>query len=201
LFQWLDFIAPQFRGAGLLKSEVLLEQLFEAVAARTFADLAIPLRVVTADFWSREEVVLDSGPLRPAIQASMSLPGVFAPVIMGERVLVDGGAVNPVPFDLLPADCTLTVAVDVIGERTHDVGAVPSLSEAVFNTFQIMEKSIIRAKLRHARPDIYLNVDVTDVRVLEFHKAGEVLAQAARLKDDFKRQLELKLKRAEQCDT
>jgi NTE family protein len=81
------------------------------------------------------------------------------------------------------------------------VGAVPSLSEAVFNTFQIMEKSIIRAKLRHARPDIYLNVDVTDVRVLEFHKAGEVLAQAARLKDDFKRQLELKLKRAEQCDT
>ena len=142
-------------------------------------------------------MVLDRGPLLPAIQASMSLPGMFAPVVMGERVLVDGGAVNPVPFDLLPADCTLTIAVDVIGARTHAEGEGPSLSAAIFNTFQIMEKSIIRGKLRAAQPDIYLNMEVTGVRVLEFHKAGEVLAQAERVKERFKREVEARVRRGD----
>ena len=61
-------------------------------------------------------------------------------------MLIDGGAVNPVPFDLLPDDCDITIAVDVIGTRTVS-NKLPSLSEAVFNTSQIMQKSIIREKL------------------------------------------------------
>src|SRR5579883_2619020 len=94
-FRWLEFIAPQFDGTGLLRTERFISRLFESVGAASFDQLAIPLRVVAADFWSREEVVLDSGPLRPAVQASMSLPGVFSPVVIGGRVLVDGGAGNP----------------------------------------------------------------------------------------------------------
>ena len=151
----------------------------------------IDVRNVT--FGYGHEVVLDRGPLQPAIQASMSLPGLFSPVVIGERVLVDGGAVNPVPFDLLPTDCTLTAAVDVIGRRGHERGESPSLSEAIFNTFQIMEKSIVRAKLRTHRPDIYVEIDTTDVRLLEFYKAHQVFAQATRAKDEFKRELERRL--------
>ena len=55
----------------------------------------------------------------PAIRASMSLPGLFEPVKINDQVLIDGGAVNPVPFDILaPELCILTIAIDVIGERT-----------------------------------------------------------------------------------
>jgi NTE family protein len=71
----------------------------------------------------------------------MSLQGLVSLVAIGDRVLVDGGAVNPVPFDLLPPDCTLTAAVDVIGQRSHVGGEPPSLSDAVFNTFQIMARA------------------------------------------------------------
>jgi len=46
-------------------------------------------------------VVLDKGPLRQAIAASISLPVIFEPVLIGGRVLIDGGLVNPLPFDLL----------------------------------------------------------------------------------------------------
>jgi NTE family protein len=63
----------------------------------------------------------------------------------------------------------------------------------VFNTFQIMEKSIVRAKLRTAPPDIYIEVEAVDVRVLEFHKAHEIVAQATRSKDRFKREVERRL--------
>jgi NTE family protein len=193
LFKWLEFIAPQFDGTGLLKAERFVSFLFESIQAISFDQLAIPLRVVTADFWSREEVVLDQGLLQPAVQASMSLPGLFSPVVIGDRVLVDGGAVNPVPFDLLPPDCTMTAAVDVIGQRGHEPGEPPSLSESIFNTFQIMEKSSIRAKLRACQPDIYIEVEVANVRLLEFFKAHQVFTQSTRAKDDFKRELERRM--------
>ena len=97
LFEWLEFIAPQFHGRGLIRAQGLISSLFESISAVRFNQLAIPLRVVTADFWTREEVVWDAGALRPAVEASMALPGLLAPVVHGGRVLVDGGAVNPVP--------------------------------------------------------------------------------------------------------
>jgi NTE family protein len=193
LFKWLEFIKPQFDGTGLLKAERFVALLFESIRASSFDQLAIPLRVVAADFWSREEVVLDRGPLRPAVQATMSLPGIFSPVVIDNRVLVDGGAVNPVPFDVLPPDCTLTAAVDVIGQRGHAPAEPPSLSDAIFNTFQIMEKSIVRAKLRAAPPDIYVETEAMDIRLLEFHKAPRILAQAGPAKEYFKREVERRL--------
>jgi NTE family protein len=193
LFPWLEFIAPQFDGTGLFKAERFISRLFESIEATSFDQLAIPLRVVAADFWSREEVVFEKGPLQRAVQASMSLPGLFSPVVIGDRVLIDGGAVNPVPFDLLPPDCTLTAAVDVIGQRGHAQAELPSLSEAIFNTFQIMEKSIVHAKLRSTPPDIYVEVESVDIRVLDFHKADRIFAQATRAKDYFKREVERRL--------
>ncbi|WP_461515681.1 patatin-like phospholipase family protein [Porticoccus sp.] len=190
IFKWLDFIGPQFRGRGLIRVENLLTYLFESVHAKRFTQLEIPLRVVASDFWSRQQVVLEKGALIPAIRASMSLPGLFEPVKIGGRVLIDGGAVNPVPFDLLPADCDLTIAVDVIGERTVSE-KIPSLSEAVFNTYQIMQKSIIREKLAIEAPDIYIEPNVVDVRMLEFYKANEIFKQATATKSQLKRKITL----------
>jgi len=193
--KWLDFIMPQFDGAGLLKAENFINFLFGSISARTFEELDIPLFVVAANFWTREEIILKSGELVSALQASMSLPGIFAPVLMGDQVLIDGGAVNPVPFDILPDDCDLTIAIDVIGHRTAGPGLMPSLRDAIFNTFQIMEKSITREKLRAARPDIYIAPDISDVRVLEFYKAESVFRQAQPAKDQLKRELEERLNR------
>ncbi|WP_461519328.1 patatin-like phospholipase family protein [Porticoccus sp.] len=188
IFKWLDFIGPQFRGRGLIRVENLLTYLFESVHANRFTQLEIPLRVVASDFWSRQQVVLEKGALLPAIRASMSLPGLFEPVKIGGRVLIDGGAVNPVPFDLLPEECDLTIAVDVIGERTVS-DKMPSLSEAVFNTYQIMQKSIIREKLAIEAPDIYIEPNVVDVRMLEFYKANEIFKQATATKSQLKRKI------------
>jgi NTE family protein len=192
IFKWLDFIAPQFRGRGLLRVENLLTYLFESVHASRFSQLEIPLRVVASNFWNRQQVILETGPLIPAIRASMSLPGLFEPVKIKKQVLIDGGAVNPVPFDILPKDCDLTIAVDVIGQRTVSE-KIPSLSEAVFNTYQIMQKSIIREKLELMSPDIYLEPNVVDIRVLEFYKAAEIFKQATPIKRKLKRKINQQL--------
>src|SRR5919202_486720 len=63
-----------------------------------FSDLLIPLRVIATDLSTGEEVVLASGPLRPALLASAALPGSFPPVLHDHRTLVDGGVVDNVPL-------------------------------------------------------------------------------------------------------
>lgn len=189
LFKWLDFIAPQFRGRGLLRVENLLTYLFESVHATSFSELETPLQVVASDFWNRQQIIIEQGQLIPAIRASMSLPGLFEPVKINDQILIDGGAVNPVPFDILPQCCSLTIAIDVIGERTVSE-QIPSLSEAVFNTYQIMQKSIIREKLAISSPDIYFEPNLTNLRVLEFYRAGEIFRTAEITKDQLKNKID-----------
>ncbi|BBD09524.1 patatin-like phospholipase family protein [Desulfovibrio ferrophilus] len=176
--QLLSLIDPNFGISGLIKGDRFLEQLARLMQVTQFEELEIPLEVVATDFWKREQVVLDSGDVLPAVRASMALPGIFTPVTMGERVLIDGGAVNPVPFDLLMDDCDIVIAVDVMGRRSPGKDPEPDFLEAVFNTFQIMQHSIVREKLRLAQPHILLNMQVPGVKVLEFYKAEEILAAA-----------------------
>ena len=69
-----------------------------ATPARSFADLAVPLRVIATDLDTGEEVVFARGPLKPALLASAALPGVFPIVEHDGRRLVDGGVVDSVPL-------------------------------------------------------------------------------------------------------
>jgi len=193
VFKWLDFLAPHFAPGGMVKSEKFINFLMENIEATTFEELKTPLCVVAADFWKREAKVFDSGPLAPAVQASMSIPGVFAPVVIDDCVLVDGGGVNPVPFDLLPDDCDITVAIDVTGQRTPGPKHAPTVSEAVINMLQIMQKTIIDEKMQRIRPDIYIDVESEGVGSLDFHRVGRVFEQAEPSKDALKRALEEKL--------
>lgn len=74
-----------------------VKAIVDMIPARRFDELAVPLRIVTTDYETGEEVVYAAGPLSPAILGSAALPGVFPPVEHGGRVLIDGGVVNNVP--------------------------------------------------------------------------------------------------------
>src|SRR5690606_35126840 len=77
-----------------------LEEYFDRLLeGRRFEDLERELVVVTTDVDTGERVLLREGPLAPALRASASLPGVFAPVALGGRRLIDGGIGSPVPLE------------------------------------------------------------------------------------------------------
>jgi len=104
--------------AGVLSGErvmLLLERLTQPVATRAdFDALPIPYRAVATDLNTGAAVVLAEGNLAQAMRASMSIPGLFKPVILGERVLVDGGLANQVPVDVVRAmGADIVIAVDV----------------------------------------------------------------------------------------
>lgn len=177
--------------SALLNSQTLLDLVFPTQIANDFAALAIPLRVVATDLGSRSAVILHSGALRPAVAASIAIPIVFQPVIIEGRTLVDGGLVNPLPFDLLAGDADITVAIDVSGAASEiAIGARPSAMVVAAQSLQILEKSITREKLKHTQPDVYIDVELDQYNALEFHKVKDILAASAPLKDRLKRHLE-----------
>ncbi len=177
LFGWLDLLNVEFGKAHILETHAFVSKMQSYVGVETFEELRTPLQVVAADFWERSEVVFDSGPLIPAVSASFCLPGVFKPIVIDGRVLIDGGCVNPVPFDLLRERCDVVVAVDVLGKRVPDDDLMPSFSEALFNTFQIAESSIAQEKMKTHPPDIYLEPEIRDVKMLEFQKSEQIYSQ------------------------
>ncbi len=191
----LELIDPHisFKPQGLLKGEKLLHYLYDQMQIETFEELNIPLKVVATDFWRREQVVFSSGDLMPAIRASMALPYIFAPVSNDERVLVDGGLVNNVPFDLLDNACDLKIAVDIMGESSAPLTKVPSPRDAIMHTYQVMMDAVTQEKLKNNPVDIYVRPPLQDVEIMDFHKPWEIYEQGLQAKDDFKRLLEKKI--------
>jgi len=175
---------------ALLKPEQLLESVLPSRVARNFAQLQIPLRVVATDFYAQEQVVLSQGALRTAIAASMALPAIFAPVVSEGRTLMDGGLVNPLPFDVIRAEADITVAIDVSGASTGPgKHPQPSAFSALMSSSQILQRSIVREKLKVDQPDIYIDVEVDEFHVLQFHRFRAVLEAAMPAKDKLRRQL------------
>jgi len=174
-----DLIRIDLDDGGLLDSSGFLDFLQEKLQVSTFEELDVPLKLVAADYWKREQVVLDKGPLIPAIKASMAVPGLFAPVALNDRLLVDGGTVNPLPFDLIHGECDLTVAVDVSGGTTGTEGEKPDVLDALFNTFEIMQQAITAEKMQYRKPDIHIRPQTSDIRLLHFHKAEQIFSQSA----------------------
>jgi NTE family protein len=177
--------------AALLKPELLVELIMPSRVAHDFAQLQIPLRLVATDFYAQEQIVLQVGPLNSAIAASMALPVIFAPVKREGRTLMDGGLVNPLPFDVIAGAADITVAIDVSGAATGPAKRPqPSAIEALASSSQILQRSIVREKLKAQQPDVYIDVEVDAFHVLEFHRFEQILAAAEPSKDRLRRQLQ-----------
>lgn len=193
---WLKLLDIDFLGKGLIKGDAFVDFLCRRIGKETFEELAIPLKVVAADFWTSSQVVFRSGDLHRAIKASMGLPGIFSPVRSGGRTLIDGGCVNPVPHDVLEG-CDLIIAVNVMGrlEEPED-GKTPGAVRAVLETFNIMQRSIIVEKMIRRPPDILVEPDLRNVDLLDFHRYREVLEQAEPARMKLRRDL-MKLRTGE----
>lgn len=174
---WRDLLDINFNEGGLFDAGPFLEFLGEQFDAREFEALAVPVKVVATDYYSGQSHVFDSGELMPAIRASMAVPGLFKPVKMDGKLLIDGGTSNPLPHDLLE-DVDLVVAVDVTGSRPKSDDDQPGLTDLLFKSFEIMQQSIIRARNAIQSPDIFIEVAAEDIRLMHFDRVDEVIEQS-----------------------
>lgn len=185
------------RRPGAIDNVSLFEMLLPAILRCHFAALKVPFMAVAADLRANTQVVLDRGPLIPAIAASCALPAWARPVVIDGRVLIDGGYVNPVPFDVVTDKADVTIAVDVTGDpRLGAAAGVPRSSAVRQGAVQMLFHSIVREKLKRSPPDILIRPAVGSVGSMDFFRIGAILAAAEPSRDEVKRQLARYLERA-----
>jgi len=122
---WADiigFMDVMFPRSGLIEGDKIMKFFKKNFTDPNIEDLPIPFAAVATDLMSGQEVWLREGSLMDAVRASISMPGIFVPFKQGERWLVDGGLVNPVPVSVcraVGADVVIAVNLnsDIVGKR------------------------------------------------------------------------------------
>jgi NTE family protein len=193
---WDFSIPPRW---GLIRGNMFLKQLQQLFPNETFEGLKIPLAVVAADLVSGEEIVFERGPLPEALRATMSMGGFLEPAQHEGRLLIDGGAVNPVPAQVLATHgINIIIASNVIPtlrervrwQRGQIRRGVSSLIDIMLNEREIMEGEIIRSRMNPV--DVIIQPDVARYHVRQYDKAREIIQageDAARLQVPYIRKL------------
>jgi NTE family protein len=124
LFGYLDF---NLWGSGLIRGDRLAEHLDRELGAVTIDELPLRFAAIATEVGTGHEIWLTRGRLVDALRAAYALPGVFAPVLIGQRWLVDGALVNPVPVSAARAlGARVVIAVnlnaDLFGRGTTIAG-------------------------------------------------------------------------------
>ncbi|MBQ0756161.1 MAG: patatin-like phospholipase family protein [Amphritea sp.] len=114
VFRMMDLT---LRGEGTIRGKRLMTNLREIVGNPLIQELPIPYTAVATDLTHQKEVWFQNGLMLDAIRASIAVPGFFTPVFEEDRVLVDGGVLNPIPIiPTVAAHADLIIAVDLNAE-------------------------------------------------------------------------------------
>ncbi|WP_188395347.1 patatin-like phospholipase family protein [Oxalicibacterium flavum] len=170
-----DWSVPFFaRSSGVLKGDALQNYVNKAVGNQPIERLKMPFAAVATDLNSGAPIVFRRGNTGLAVRASSSVPGVFQPVRIGDRLYVDGGLVAPVPVSFareMGADFVIAVNISVEPE-----GQLASSSvDVLLQTFAIMGQRINRDELKGA--DIVIRPALGMMKGTDF--AGRNLAVLA----------------------
>lgn len=198
---------------GFLRGEKTRLRLKQAIGEAHFADLTRPLRVVATNLRTLERVILSEGEVALAVQASAAIPGVCAPVRIGEELLFDGGVVDPLPVDVareMGVDCVIAVNViptpsymrcrvefqqEQMALRHARLGRLmrtfrhTRASFAGLNVFDIMHRTMLGGQMRLAEysgrhADLILRPLSLDGRWHDFHHPAKYIALGRRTAEE-----------------
>tara|TARA_R110002050_G_scaffold151445_4_gene278548 strand:+ start:1837 stop:4074 length:2238 start_codon:yes stop_codon:yes gene_type:complete len=139
-----------------------------------FSKLPIPFFCIATDIETGESLLLEKGKLAEAVSASAALPSLFQPVVIGDRILVDGGVTNNFPVEELRAKgMDLIIGVDVQdGLKDREL-----LKSAPDILFQISNFRTIKAmKTKTNLTDIYVKPDITNYSVISFDEGEDIIS-------------------------
>src|ERR1700761_9101656 len=164
---------PNGLNSGWTVGLLLDEKALPYYDLKSFDDLPIPFRCVATDMTTGKEHVFKDGSLAQAMRATMSIPGVFAPVEHGTQVYSDGGAVNNLPVNVaraMGADIVIAVYLDT---GPFDKKTLSSLVGVAGRNVDIMVTANELNSMKDA--NILLKADVSKFSSGEFEKSAEII--------------------------
>ncbi|WP_019120495.1 patatin-like phospholipase family protein [Brevibacillus massiliensis] len=171
---WLDVTVPTL---GFVAGQKIKELVRLLTHGKKIEELSKPLAIVATDIETGERVVFRRGPVDRAVRASISIPGIFIPERVGERLLVDGGVIDRVPVTVtreMGAD--IVIAVDV---AQFDVKMkVGSIFDVIAQAIDVMEREILRHQMLAA--DLVIRPNVGHYSSISYTGIEEIIAEGER---------------------
>jgi NTE family protein len=176
-------------GSGVIIGQnlnfVLRERTLHTTGIDDFDDFPIPFRAVAADLADGRMVVLDHGSLADAMRASMAIPGAFTPHEIDGRLLIDGGIVRNLPYDIVKAmGADIVILVDV-GTPVGELDPHPGFLSVAMRAMNLAAKANVAETFTQVQPhDLLLVPDLEGITTASFPQMaaaaerGEAAARA-----------------------
>lgn len=178
----LTYLDLTFQRGAMLGGRRIARELAVHFGDTMLETLPIPIAIVTSDLDTADEVRITHGPAIPAVRASMALPGLFEPVTIDGRVLIDGGVIANLPVGaarIIAPDLPV-VAVDLMGDYEGHVGdlrgGVRSAFATVRSAFLMMAVQQTRASIALDRPEVLVQPAIGHLGTAAFSRASELMA-------------------------
>ncbi len=184
----LSFMDPINPKKALIAGNKIKQEIYKILENKSFNDLKIPLTIVATDLENGKEVHIKKGSLADAVRASIGIPGIFYPVRLNDKWLVDGGLINATPVDVakeMGAD--FVIAVDLtMGNNVNFKD--PTIVGALIQSFDIMRTELTKLKIQSVKDLVLIQPIVDDRNEIDslrfyeakrFIKAGEEAAEKA----------------------
>ncbi len=189
----LNLIDITINQSGLMRGDRIEDFIRSIIGDIHIEDLATPFACQCTDVNTGRTMTLDKGDTVKAIRASISVPGIFSPVLWNEHYLVDGGLIDPVPIKLaqhMGAQFIIAVNVttDVVQYTEHKSQRKPSFIrrfanlkpklstyDVILQSIYIMEAEIAKHNLRLNPPNILIKPEIDQFRLFEFYKTNDLI--------------------------
>lgn len=174
---YLRMIDFRFNSSGLLTGGKIFETLRKSIPDVNIEDMPVAFTALVADLVSEEEMPVCSGSMYDAIRASVGVPGVFTALNREERVIVDGGVLNPLPLSHVKRD-NLVVAINLEGFPTGKM-QIDNLSKAFIlqQSFTALRRRLSIFAIEKYKPDYVIDIPDDISGFWEFHRAKHIIEQ------------------------
>lgn len=153
-----------------------------------FEDLKIPLIVNSTDIIDGTEVSFSTGPLVPALMASISYPGIFTTRKINDKIFVDGGVINPLPFHLLQG-MDYIILVDVSRQKTK-ITKDSNFKDILIQSLAIMQNNIVENNLaKITSPHILIEPQVNERNEFDFKNVADAIKEGEKAANNMMNQL------------
>ncbi len=173
--RWLNTMRPSFAIGGMLSTMPLARVLRSELPVHRFEDLKIPFAAVTYDLVKGEEFVLkDSGDLISAVRASCAVPGIFVPIKLDGRILVDGGVTSVLPVDVVRSmGADIVIAIDLLS-CGNTYSSIPRTGIGVMIRSAMTQIRMASVDQRR-RSDIIIEPAIAHIRIDQLKRGDELI--------------------------
>ena len=182
---------------GTIRGDKVFAKIESMIGNPNIEDLPIHYTAVATDLTRHKEVWFQEGSLLEAIRASSAVPGVFSPIRRGERILVDGAVLNPLPMiPTVAVESDMILAVDLnCADDDVDPEVLPRIQHmlaqrsinasqrigVIVSSMEVLHGALSRYKVAGYQPDLLLHIPKSIAGFHEFHRANELIDAGSRI--------------------